>query len=101
MGITGIVRDEVSVQAQHEGQYDLDGPEVVLSPEVAEVLTLALHELATNALSTVPCPRRTAWSPSGGRSSRSAAILGWPLRLQKPFQLRQIVGAVARLRTAA
>lgn len=45
-----IVRDEVSVQAQHEGQYELIGPKVPLSPKAAEVLTLAVHELATNAL---------------------------------------------------
>ncbi|MET7245165.1 PAS domain S-box protein [Methylobacterium sp. EM32] len=50
VGIASIVHDEVSVQAQHEGQYDLDGPEVALSPKAAEVLTLAVHELATNAL---------------------------------------------------
>ncbi|MEH3144076.1 MAG: PAS domain S-box protein [Methylobacterium frigidaeris] len=50
VGIAGLVRDEVSVQAQHEGQYDLDGPDVALSPKAAEVLTLAVHELATNAL---------------------------------------------------
>jgi CheY-like chemotaxis protein len=43
------VHDEVSVQAQHESQYLLDGPEVNLSPKAAEVLTLAIHELATNA----------------------------------------------------
>lgn len=50
VGIASIVHDEVSVQAQHEGQYDLDGPDVALSPKAAEVLTLAVHELATNAL---------------------------------------------------
>ncbi len=48
--IGDIVRDEVSVQAQHEGQYELIGPKVPLSPKAAEVLTLAVHELATNAL---------------------------------------------------
>ncbi|AWN51489.1 PAS domain S-box protein [Methylobacterium sp. 17Sr1-1] len=50
VGIAGLVHDEVSVQAQHEGQYDLAGPDVALSPKAAEVLTLAVHELATNAL---------------------------------------------------
>jgi PAS domain S-box-containing protein len=50
VGIASIVRDEVSVQAQHEGQYDLDGPDTALSPKAAEVLTLAIHELATNAV---------------------------------------------------
>lgn len=38
------------MQAQHEGQYLIDGPESVLSPKAAEVLTLAVHELATNAV---------------------------------------------------
>ena len=50
VGIRAIVRDEVSVQAQHEGQYVIEGPDVVLSPKAAEVLTLAVHELATNAV---------------------------------------------------
>lgn len=50
VGIRGIVLEEVSVQAQHEGQYVLDGPDVALSPKAAEVMTLAIHELATNAL---------------------------------------------------
>ena len=50
VGIAGIVHDEVSIQAQHEDQYRLDGPNVVLSPKAAEVLTLAIHELATNAV---------------------------------------------------
>ena len=48
--IETIARDEVSVQAEHEGQYDLDGPDVSLSPKAAEILTLAVHELAANAL---------------------------------------------------
>ncbi|MBI0539514.1 PAS domain S-box protein [Roseomonas sp. KE2513] len=50
IGIASIVHDEVSVQAQHEGQYLLDGPDVALSPKASEVLTLAIHELATNAV---------------------------------------------------
>lgn len=45
-----IVLDEVSVQAHHEGQYEIDGPDVDISPKAAEVLTLAVHELSTNAL---------------------------------------------------
>ena len=50
VGIATIVHDEVSAQAQHEGQYVLAGPDLALSPKAAEVLTLAIHELATNAL---------------------------------------------------
>lgn len=50
VGIGSIVRDEVSAQATHEGQYVIDGPDIELSPKAAEVLTLAIHELATNAV---------------------------------------------------
>ncbi|MEA1835268.1 PAS domain S-box protein [Methylobacterium durans] len=50
VGIRSIVEDEISVQAQHAGQYVIDGPDIKLSPKAAEVLTLAIHELATNAL---------------------------------------------------
>ena len=45
-----LVRDELETQAHHEGQYVLSGPGVLLSPKAAEVLSLAIHELATNAL---------------------------------------------------
>ncbi|MDV2984364.1 UNVERIFIED_CONTAM: PAS domain-containing protein [Methylobacteriaceae bacterium AG10] len=48
--VATIVHDEVSAQALREDQYDLAGPEVELSPKAAEILTLAVHELATNAL---------------------------------------------------
>ena len=67
VGIASIVQDEVSVQAEHEGQYVLDGPDIALSPKAAEVLTLAIHELATNAVKygalSVPTGRVTVrWS---------------------------------------
>ncbi|MCJ2028694.1 PAS domain-containing protein [Methylobacterium sp. J-043] len=45
-----IVHDEIDAQALRADQYDLSGPEVELSPKAAEILTLAVHELATNAL---------------------------------------------------
>ncbi|WCS23704.1 PAS domain S-box protein [Methylobacterium sp. NMS14P] len=45
-----LIRAEVDAQAAHESQWTLSGPELMLSPKAAEVLTLAIHELATNAL---------------------------------------------------
>jgi PAS domain S-box-containing protein len=45
-----IIESEVLAQAHHRGQFDLTGPDVKLSPKAVEVLTLAFHELATNAL---------------------------------------------------
>lgn len=45
-----LVREEVEVQAEHDGQFRLSGPPLLLAPKAAEVLTLAVHELATNAL---------------------------------------------------
>ncbi|CAO4154081.1 Blue-light-activated histidine kinase [Methylorubrum thiocyanatum] len=48
--VATIVHDEIDAQALRADQYDLSGPEVELSPKAAEILTLAVHELATNAL---------------------------------------------------
>ncbi|PXW64102.1 MULTISPECIES: GAF domain-containing protein [Methylobacteriaceae] len=48
--VAAIVHDEVSAQALRAEQYALSGPEIELSPKAAEILTLAVHELATNAL---------------------------------------------------
>lgn len=63
-----IVESEVSAQAQGGGQHELVGPDVQLSPKAVEVLTLALHELATNALKygalSIPEGRlRVEWAP--------------------------------------
>lgn len=44
-----LIRDELIAQAAEEGQISLEGEEVAISPKSAEVLTLAIHELATNA----------------------------------------------------
>ncbi|MBO1019222.1 sensor histidine kinase [Methylobacterium sp. SD274] len=45
-----LVREEIGGQVEHDDQYRLSGPELLLVPKAAEVLTLAVHELATNAL---------------------------------------------------
>ena len=44
-----MIRDELVAQATREAQFALDGPDVDLAPKAAEVLSLAIHELATNA----------------------------------------------------
>lgn len=45
-----LVRDELHSQRADETRIIIDGREVGLSPKAAEVLTLALHELATNSI---------------------------------------------------
>ena len=47
--VRSIVNAEISAQALSE-QFELVGPAVALSPKAAEVLTLVVHELTTNAL---------------------------------------------------
>ena len=44
-----LIRDEIVAQAVSEDQVDISGQQVAISPKSAEVLTLAIHELATNA----------------------------------------------------
>jgi len=48
--LRGMLDEEISVQVHRSDQYQLDGPDVLLPPKAAEVLSLAVHELATNAL---------------------------------------------------
>ncbi|EQB07978.1 PAS domain-containing protein [Novosphingobium lindaniclasticum] len=50
VGMATIVHDELSALAGHGGQFDAQGPEIELSPKAAETMTLAVHELTTNAL---------------------------------------------------
>lgn len=50
VGIRDIVREQLSAQAQPHSQFEIVGENVLISPKAAEVITLAIHELATNAL---------------------------------------------------
>jgi PAS domain S-box-containing protein len=45
-----MVRQELLAQAAADVRIDVSGSDVRLSPKAAEVLTLAIHELATNAV---------------------------------------------------
>jgi PAS domain S-box-containing protein len=47
--LEGMVRDELVIQAAGEHGFVIAGPSITLAPKAAEVLTLAVHELATNA----------------------------------------------------
>ena len=47
--LQGMVRDELLTQAATENRFRIEGPPITLAPKAAEVLTLAVHELATNA----------------------------------------------------
>ena len=48
--LEGIVREELIAQAADEARVSVSGPTVQLSPKAAEVLTLAIHEMATNSV---------------------------------------------------
>jgi two-component sensor histidine kinase len=49
VGLEGIVRDELAAQMADESRIAVSGPAIFVAPKAAEVLTLAIHELATNA----------------------------------------------------
>jgi two-component sensor histidine kinase len=48
--LEGLVRDELLAQNADEDKVRVSGPEISLPSKAAEVLTLAIHELATNAM---------------------------------------------------
>jgi len=47
--LESLVREELLAQAAMEKNFSLAGPGIRLSPKAAEVVTLAIHELATNS----------------------------------------------------
>ncbi|WP_296721199.1 PAS domain-containing protein [Erythrobacter sp.] len=50
VNLSSILEEELLACAAREKAYRIEGPVVHLSPQVAEVLTLAIHELATNSV---------------------------------------------------
>ena len=51
VNLTSLIEDELVAHAAREGeQVSIDGPDIMLEPKTAERLSLALHELTTNAV---------------------------------------------------
>ncbi|HEY8615814.1 sensor histidine kinase [Phenylobacterium sp.] len=50
MDLEEIIREELLAVAAAEDQLEIDGPELKLKHEAAETVSLAIHELTTNAL---------------------------------------------------
>lgn len=59
--LEGLIRDELAGQTAPEATYSVSGPRVTLAAKSAEILTLALHELSTNAT------KYGAFRQAGGR----------------------------------
>jgi two-component system CheB/CheR fusion protein len=64
--LESLVRDELLLHAATPEQYLIGGPEVRLTPKSAELMSLVIHELATNAvkygaLSQSPGKIRIIW----------------------------------------
>jgi PAS domain S-box-containing protein len=79
--LTDIILDELQSQAASEDQYTLEGADVRLSPKTAEVVTLAIHELTTNATKYGAFSRRDArltvrWQVQR-RDERDWLVLHW------------------------
>jgi PAS domain S-box-containing protein len=87
-----IVRDEIAAHAQHQSQYELSGPTIVLSPKAAEVITLAMHELATNALKhgalSVATGHVTVSWHMESRGAQPWVVLDWVERGMPPKPVR-------------
>ena len=56
-----VIDAEISAKAEYNGQYELTGPDITLSPKAVEVPAMAVHELCTNAI------KYGALSVPGGR----------------------------------
>jgi PAS domain S-box-containing protein len=75
-----LVREELLVHAVQPEQCHVEGPEVALSPHAAEIVTLAVHELATNSIKYGALGDtgyiRIMWTTSQ-RDSREWVVLRW------------------------
>ena len=76
-----LIRDELAAQSADAARIEVAGPDVDLTPKAAEVLALAMHELATNALKYGALADRRAtlsvtWSVED-RGERRWLKLGW------------------------
>ena len=99
-----IVEDELQAHKGTESQVSSEGPDIVLPPRVSLSLSMALHELATNALkygalsvpngrvdvnwkvdrtpnSPYPCRLHIGWEESGGPQSEKPQSEGFGSRL--------------------
>ena len=84
--LNAILEEEL---AAHDGQFRIEGPAVTLPPKAAEVLTLAVHELATNALkhgafATDAGRVETKWSVAT-RNGQPWLVFTWREHLPAPL----------------
>lgn len=80
--LEGLIRDELLTQSADEDRLNLGGPEIILPPKAAELMTLAIHELATNAtkfgaLSQASGKLEIAWRLAGAGSTGRRFELVW------------------------
>lgn len=71
VGVATIVHDQPTALAAHLIQLDTRGPDVELSPKAAGTMSLAVHELTTNALNMVRSRFLKVRSLFTGRLSKS------------------------------
>lgn len=67
--IATIMEEELAAQAPGPHQFEASGPNVILSPKAAETMTLAVHELTTNAL------KHGAFSSGEGKVTASWKVM--------------------------
>jgi two-component sensor histidine kinase/DNA-binding response OmpR family regulator len=98
-----LVKDELApYRTTHKGQISLEGPSISLMPTIAQMLALAVHELATNAakygaLSANEGDLRVKWELREGGLSVHWTEFGSPARsstLGSGFGINLIVNSI-------
>lgn len=76
-----LVREELVVHAVQPDMAHVEGPEVALSPHAAEIVTLAIHELATNSVKYGALGDtghiRIVWSTEAKADNKTWVSLRW------------------------
>ncbi|HTV79765.1 MAG TPA: sensor histidine kinase, partial [Steroidobacteraceae bacterium] len=69
-----LIRDELLAQAANEERVTISGPRVGLGPKAAEVVSLAIHELTTNAVKYGALTRESATLSIGWQVEERASV---------------------------
>lgn len=78
-----IVMDELAAHAIRAGEHlSIHGPQVKLDPKAAETISLAVHELTTNAVKHGPFGRqggqlKVNWRIAGGQGPKRRLLFEW------------------------
>jgi PAS domain S-box-containing protein len=96
-GLRALVTQELSPYCQNdEKRASIDGPDISLEPNVAQMIAIGLHELATNAVKYGHCRHHWGVFELNGRVQQMVGLFCAGPKPEVPSSSRRRVGDLAR-----